>query len=189
MKCGDGDFAYTEASSSVSLAKGADLAQALGTVAKAMGLNASRAIARVQQGDIPVGARTYSRGFAANGKSSVVMTKMLSRAGLSWTSQNGELVVLSPAEVQPGEAILLTYNTGLLDSPEPNDVKEEKGKPKQKDPPTTSVKSLLQGAAIPGAALDVRGEFVKGVFRVQSVKQTGDTHGTDWFSSMEAVTR
>jgi hypothetical protein len=182
LKCGDGDAAYSEASTSVSLAKGATLAQAVTTMADAMGVDATEALARVQKGDIPPQARTYSRGFAANGKASVVLTKMLDRAGLSWTMQNGKLVVLGPNEVVPGQAVLLRYDTGLVESPEPNDSQEDKG------PPTTSIRALLQGAILPGVALDVRSEFVTGLFRAQAVRHSGDTHGTtEWYSDIEAT--
>lgn len=181
LTCGDGDTAYAGAAATVGLAKGTTLDQAVLKMAGAMGVDGASAAARLRQADVSAQVRSFPRGYSASGKASTELQKLVERAGLSWSFQDGQLQVLGPREVLPGQAVLLREDTGLLESPEPNDAKEHKG------PPTTTLKSLLQPSIRPGTALQVEAEFVKGLFRAETVKHTGDTHGEEWLTTVEAL--
>lgn len=181
LSVGDKARAYTNATVSIGLAKGAGIDEAVKRMAGAMGVDSTRALERLQATDVPPELKSLPRGYVATGKASAELTKVLKRAGLDWSIQDGQLQVLSAKETLPGEAVLLREDSGLLEAPEPNDAQENKG------PATTTLKSLLQPNIRPGALLKVESEFVNGLFRAQTVKHTGDTHADAWHTEIEAL--
>lgn len=181
LSVGDGARAYTGATTSVGLAKGAGIDEAVKRMAATLGVDSTRALERLRAGDIPAELRSLPRGYVASGKSSAELTKLVRRAGLDWSIQDGQLQVLAPKEVLPGQAVLLREDTGLLEAPEPNDSQENEG------PPTTTLKSLMQPYIRPGTALKVESQYVTGFFRGQSVKHVGDSHGDAWYTEVEAL--
>jgi len=94
--------------------------------------------------------------------------------GFSWYIVDGSVEVRELGKRSPGyvTAVLLTPETGLLGSPEWT----EDG---------LSLRALLTPRIKPGGYVQVKSRVVQGVFRVQSCRHSGDTHGAEWVT--EAV--
>lgn len=181
LTAGDGDWAYSGATISASLSQGAGLTQVLQQLGPAMGVDVSQALAIAAQADAAAGAPRFSRGWVGSGKASVEVTKALNRFGLTWSIQEGKLQVLEAAKALPGTAVLLTPDTGLLGSPEPNDAVDSRV------PKLTTLRCLLDPTIRPGTLLQVEATFLKGLFKAQTVKHQGDTHGSTWETQVQAT--
>lgn len=182
IRAGDGDRAYRGAFVSESFAPGASTEDVVRKMASALGVDSARALQRMKEkGVADGGLAQFTQGYAVTDKASSGLTRVLRAAGLAWSIQDGELVILGPKEVSPGQAVLLSPSSGLVNAPELQ-KKEDKG-----GPPTVRLTSLLQPAIRPGSALKVEAEYVKGSFRAESVEHKGDTHGDEWFTEVEAL--
>jgi len=182
IRAADGDAAYRDNFITSNFAPGAGTTDVIGKIAGALGVDAGEAMAALKTKGVP-GMRQYHRGTSVSGKASQEMTRVLSAAGLEWSIQDGKLQILAPAEVAPGTAILLTPDTGLVDSPELNVTEESEKKGKR---PLLKLKSLLQPEIRPGVALQVQARGFRGLFRAENVEHTGDTYDQPWYTEIEA---
>ena len=180
VQCGDGERAYQFARFSQSFKPGTSVADVVAAAAKALGIDASQAIARVKQGGVRA-LKQFVGGFAAHGKASSELDKLMQSLGLTWSIQDGSLQVLAGTETLKGQAILLTPDTGLIGSP-------DHGTPaKPGQPAVMKVRSLLQPSIRPGCRIQIQSLAVNGQFRVQKVEHLGDTDGSDWYTDVEAT--
>lgn len=186
ITAGDGDTAYRQAVVSESFAPGTTLENMVGKMAGALGIDSARAVQRMKEkGAAPGGLGAFANGYSANGKASTVLTRVLAAGGLSWSIQDGELVILGPQEVTPGQAVLLKPSSGLVGSPE---LQVPDSDSKKKKPATLRLTSLMQPAVRPGTQLKVESEGVNGFFRADSVEHRGDSLGSDeWFTVCEVL--
>ncbi|NNB89939.1 phage protein [Corallococcus exiguus] len=180
VECGDGETALTTSRITRSFAPGTSVRQVARALADTlngvdMG-NLEKALTQVQ--DVP-----FPHGFSTQSRTADELTTLLASRGLSWSIQDGRLQVLGASEVEPGQAVLLTPETGLMGSPEYNTPDKAKG------PPTLKVRSLLQPSLRPGVLVQVRAAAVQGDFKVLKVTHNGDTHGPGWLSECETVAR
>jgi hypothetical protein len=182
---GDGERAYRWARVSESFKAGTTVAAVVSKVAGALGLDTSAAVALVREKV----REQFTQGFTAHGRASDELDRLLTGRGLEWSIQDGRLQVTEVGKPAPGTAILLSASTGLIGSP-------AYGSPEKKDGenPSTAkkkhvlkVKSLLQPGIRPGARVQLDSLSVKGLFRVEAVTHTGDTHGGDWQSEADLV--
>lgn len=108
-----------------------------------------------------------------------------------WSIQDGALQVLDPeGTLEPVElAVVLSPQTGLIGSPARTGQEgRRKSKSKsRKQRPGAKFQSLLMPSIRPGRYVLLRSDFVSGAFKVQSVEHTGDTHGVDWTTEVEAI--
>jgi hypothetical protein len=180
IQCGDGESAYRFARFSESFAPGTSVADAIRKAAAALGINTGNLEDALASASFP-GLRAFKHGYAAHGKASAELDKLLRTAGLEWSIQNGALQILQGRAVAKGSAVLLTPDTGLVGSPEHCTPNVTAG------PPTIKAKALLTPAIRCGGTVDIRAQYVKGQFRVNQIEHSGDTHGADWFTQLEVL--
>lgn len=125
--------------------------------------------------------KQFASGVTVSGQTSVEMSRLLAKHGMSWSIQNGKLQILRNNDVRPGEAIVINQESGMIGSPEFGAPKKAGGKP------TLMVKTLLLPRAIPGIKISVESLAINGVFKVTRVRHSGDTHGDEWSTEMDAV--
>lgn len=117
---------------------------------------------------------TLLYGYKASGKAAKVLDTLLESTGLEWSIQNGEMQILTRGKPISPEVIVLTPESGLLESPKISGDK------------ILTCKSLLIPEIAPGRLIRVKSAFVDGSFRVQTAKYTGSTFGNEWYIEMEA---
>ena len=91
--------------------------------------------------------------------------------GFTWSVQDGVVEFRTDGGIGSGLATapLLSSQTGLIGSPEWTDD-------------GLSVRCLLTPAIRPGGRVVVASLTANGIFQVESVQHSGDTHGNDWTS-------
>ena len=109
------------------------------------------------------------------------MTELLAARGYGWSIQDGKLQILKGSDVRPETALVLSAETGLVGSP-------GFGSPPSKGkPPTLRARALIFPEIVPGRKIDLRATASTGLFKAVRVTHTGDTHGQDWYTEIEAV--
>lgn len=184
LQLGDGDRAFRYARVSRSYRGGTPVMQLLKDVAQTMGavLPSSLSTATELQEQL-------ASGTVVHGASSDALTKILQPYGLTWSIQNGTLQILRESDVRPGEAWLISQETGMIGSPElgtpPRPTK--KGKIKNGGKSTLTVRTLLYPQIVPGGRISVLATHLSGTFKVVRVVHTGDSHGDEWTTTIEAL--
>lgn len=119
--------------------------------------------------DIQVGKGRQLTGPARNELESLCRSR-----GLRWSIQDGVLHILPRGTpTNAGSAILLNASSGLIGSPE----RTESG---------CDVTTLLRGWVNPKTLIRVESKVLTGNFIAERVTHSGDTHGTDWYTKIEA---
>lgn len=176
LECGDGERAYRFAHVSESFRGPVPVATVVRKLVEGLGIDAgnlSETLASV--------AGHFVSGYAAHGRASVELDKVLAGQGFTWSIQDGRFQLLRSAEDTTKRVVVLGPDSGLVGSPELG-TPEKKGKP-----PVLKVRSLLQAEIAPGAQLQLEAEHHKGRFKILKVDHTGDTAGTDWYTDAEVV--
>ena len=149
-------------------------------VAKSMKVNAERAVAKALSGEFDGAMRQFFSGVTIQGPADRVMNQLAQSAGFEWSIQDGELVVLTPDGFVDEEVIQLGPLSGLIQSPERRrDEKTHKE--------IVVVRSLLQPRMRVGRKVEIESREISGLFRIELVRHTGDTSGSDWYSEAEVV--
>lgn len=182
IECGDGERAYRWARVSESFRPGTRLADAFRKVAEATELDVRDAVATVES---LLPAEQFSRGYQAHGRATEHLDALLRGRGLEWSIQDGQLQVLAEGTAK-NTAVLLSPTTGLVGSPAFSSP-EHGSKSGKKKAQVLKVRSLLQPSIRPGGTIRVESASIQGQFRVQSVTHSGDTHGGDWYSDVDAL--
>ncbi len=129
---------------------------------------------------------TLNAGFAAIGPAAEAITNLTDRFGLVWTAQDYELFVTQKNEPISTDMLLLTYDTGLLDTPQritQDNYRTVTTKPMYR------IKARLIGHFNPGRIVQIDTDDLKGIFRIQKLKHHGDTRGQAWYSELEVIER
>ncbi len=176
MQLGSGDRAYRFARISKSYTKGTNVLTAVRDVAKSMGLTAPNNI------DSQLVSQ-FSAGEVLIGPSRDALTRLLSPFGYYWSIQDDHLLVLRDGDIAPGQALLISQDTGMIGSPEAS--APERPGTKKGNRPTVKVKILLYPGINPGQLIKIESKAITGTFKVSKVSHTGDTHGDDWFTEIE----
>lgn len=119
------------------------------------------------------GGKGFEQGFVVNGTMEEALDKLVARQGGEWSFQNGDLQITKPGGHTNAEAWLLSPTTGLENAPE-----------KTKTGATASCR--LNGLIAPGRLIAIESDTLTGYYVAQSVDHTGDTHGDDWTTKIEA---
>lgn len=178
--CGDGDTTFRAAFTSRSFGPGTKWADVAKALAKDLLSNAGDAVAKLSRGDISGSIDSFLQGYTAHGPAVLEFDRVMRAAGLEWSIQDGVLQVLRPGAANDERAILLSPATGLVGSPDHCAPKDEAL------PPVLKARSLLQGGLRPGRKVEIRASRTQGVYRCAKVCHEGDTHGPEWYTSIEA---
>lgn len=165
LSCGDGAKAIRSSTIFASFRGGTGARQIFQRLADSLGLP----LGSVQGLD----DAQFLSGFSTAGSTRAALDTLARRLGLSWSVQDGELVVRKAGEPERGEMVLLSEESGLIGSPE----RDDKG---------VRFKSLLQPRIRPGRRVRVQSRALSGDFLVEKVTHSGDTHGDDWSTDVEA---
>lgn len=179
IQCGDGEIPFRFADVAASFRPGTaakDVAGAMADRLKEMGVDTSAFRSRLDTLLFPL--QQFVGGYATQGNALQEIQKLL--GGYQVSIQGGELRVLDPRNPSSRTAVVLSPDSGLLESP-------EHGSPDRNGLPSTlKVKSLLLPHLEPGDPFILAGTSTKGTFRAEKVTHTGDTHGGEWTTEIEA---
>ncbi|WP_142850870.1 hypothetical protein [Telmatospirillum sp. J64-1] len=185
----DGDRAYNHAVVSRTLAAGARPADQVGV---AMGAFAAHGAKPGHVGDL--GGQPLPRGKVLYGMARDVMRNVADDREASWSIQDGQVQMVPLRGYLPGEAVVLTHETGLLDAPEQTDQGIKLrcllnprlrigGRVRLDNASILRARTDLKVAAFDRAApLDS-----DGFYRIIRADHTGDTHGQDWFTDLLCI--
>ena len=116
----------------------------------------------------------YSRGRVLSGRASDVLTKQTKQDGAQWSIQDGQMLLLKGDNVRPNAVWLINQSTGMLGSPEPT----QDG---------VKVTTLLNPAYLIGGVAKIDSEIYQGGVRIESITHSGDTHSSEWSSTLEGL--
>lgn len=162
--------------------KQARLQKAIDTMARDNpGVSFTLAAQRVKAGDFGGALESITQGVTMTGRALDQFRVLAKDLGLdAWVDDN-EFVALAADEVRGARTVVLTAASGLIAPP--SRVFDEK------DPAKLIVRamSLLQWRFALGGVLELGSAGLSGFFRVRAVVHTGDTHGSEWSTEVEAV--
>lgn len=179
IRSGDGERAYGFAAISNSYRAGTSTRAVLTDLVNSLGLDTGTT-AQVFAGL----TGQFVNGYTAHGKSARLLDEVLGGLGYEWSVQDGRVQVLPKGGSTTEEAVVLSPDTGLLDSPEHG---SGDGKAPAQHSSMVKLRSLLQGRIKPGGRVVVQSEGLSGTLRVLTVEHRGDTAGADWLTELEAV--
>ena len=175
IETGDGNNASKKKISSISFAAGVTLETIINKLIIDIGLPKSKI-----SGDL---TKSFSTGFSFIGHSVAALHKVTKEAGLTFSIQNNEILILDDESDLENQAILLNANTGLLGSPEL--ITPDKNVSTEKI--TLRVESLLNPKFHIGSKVQVGSIDYSGLFKVTNLHMEGDSHGEDWKTVSEVV--
>ena len=184
----DGGRAFSQARISKSYSPGTPLLTVVRDSAQSLGLLLPKAL-----DSSAVFRQTIPTGEVCHGFASDELTRLLAQYGFSWSIQNGQLQVLGGNQVNPGQAVVISQQSGMLGSPEITGAKEQatsgSASTKPQKPPRLNVDHQLFPELIPGQHVQVVSRsFAKGGFyKLDKVTHSGDTKSDDWNTKLEAV--
>ena len=178
IQVGDGVRAYTSARLTKSYKGVTDPKAVLADLAASMGLSLPTSSAQAQSV-----FGSFSSGLSITGPSAAQVDKIVKAQGLDWSVQDGQMQILAAGASRPGTAIVVSEETGMIDSPEYGTP------PADGKPPELTVKSQLIPEATPGGLIQVQSIGVNGFFRIEKLKHDGDTFGDTWTTTMECIAR
>lgn len=169
FEAGDGEKAFQTARLEKSFQEGADVKDVFSEIISSLG--------KTIKDITSIKSQKLNNGIALTGLSRTHMDELTKRYGLEWSIQDGGIQVLEKNKSTKEVAIVLNSNSGLV------------GVPKKKEDGSIDLVSLLQPQIKPGRTIRVESRFVNGDFVCRKVTHTGDTHGQDWYSQIEAIAK
>lgn len=179
LQCGDGERVYQFSRVNKSYAAGADVKQVVTDCARAMSVNLGNLTEALNNNTLPI--QSFEYGYACHGNAQQNFDRLIRSLGLTWSIQQGALLVAKKNEQAIQEVVVLSAATGLLGSPEHSPPSKEKTQSMLK------CRSLLNPKIRPGVILRLDANNVKGDFVPVKVDHEGDSHGARWETVIEAV--
>ncbi|MBC3540664.1 phage protein [Rufibacter sediminis] len=125
------------------------------------------------------------QGYSFNGRAKDALDELTRRFGYKWSVVNGEIQII-PKDGNTGRAaVLLSPETGLVNTPERLIDQEGEFDEALQNPLEWKITSLLNPRLTPGSLVDLVSKQAKGLFKIEKVRHYGDTRGNDWFSEIE----
>lgn len=162
-------------------------------------------LASTKKGHVVIKDKARLRGKVLCGRATDILDDLARDSDAHWSFQDGHLDIVAVDSTLPTEAIVVSYQTGLLDAPEVDDkgVKVRclldprircNGKIKL-DNNAFKLKVAKERESKPGAKKPKKAPKRKdlarldpdGIYKVYKIVLKGDTHGNDWFSTVYAV--
>jgi hypothetical protein len=177
LQLGDGDCMHRWARVNKSYAPGTPVKTVLRDAARSMGFQLPK---NVEQD--PALNQSFDNGRTSHGFTRDELTKLLSPYGYHWSIQNGALLVLRDDDVSVSSAIPIGEAYGMIGTPEFGSP------PRSGKPPHMNVRMLLYPRLAPGMLVQLTSKVKNGLFRLEVVTHTGDTHGqgeNSWTTEVE----
>lgn len=153
--------------------KGTKVSDVFATVANKLGVGIGNALEQFKEGNFERGITEFAGGMVLNGTGKAVLDQLTQTAGLEYSIQDEQIVVTRKGEPLAGQAALLSPETGLVGTPEPG----EKGR--------LRAKALIRPGLNPPRRVELRTKRVSGFYRIDSTLYGGDTHGNDWYATLD----
>jgi hypothetical protein len=116
----------------------------------------------------------FTTGYVASGDAVSQLDRVCRSCGLEWSIQDSQLQLLPRGEALQEDGIILTPDSGLLDSPELG-----KGG-------VVRCKTLMIPGLYPGRRVELRTRHVQGVYRIETTHhQGGFDDGDEWGAELE----
>lgn len=173
IESGTNEKAIKTARVNVTIGPKAGADTALRAIVKALGVgdgNVAGTVAKLKSAGV---ARMLTNGLVLSGQASFHMTNFCKSAGLEWSIQDGALQILDKDKALSTFAVLLSPDTGLLESPSVDHMG------------LMSAKCLLNPNIRPGTLVTIDSQQVKGTYRVVKCKYEGDTYDDPWWIMLE----
>lgn len=170
---GDGEHAIRTARLARSFAAGASVDAVAQSIADAMGVGIGNAAQALRGARLGATGGVYAEGTTVQGRASAELTRLCNSTGLSWSVQEGALLLLPVGGAIQREAIRLAPDTGLLGSPEVGRSGHAKAQ------------ALLIPDLVPGRLVQLDAATARGLYRIESAEYSGDTRGDDWHVDLE----
>jgi hypothetical protein len=183
IQCGDGEASYTGAQSNISMAAGARVIDVLVRLIQDLQIGAGDAVAALRRGDFTLAYPRYQQGYTGQGSTTRLLDQALRPHGIRWSIQGMALQLLQGTQATKETAVLLSPSTGLIGSPD-HGAPETPGKPTY-----IKIRSLLQPSIRPGRILSLQTRTYRGDYQAWKVDHEGDSHGSSWTTSIEALPR
>lgn len=181
IEAGDGELPFQTSTAHLSFAPGTRVGQILDSLVERFGLSRGE-VKGLNVNDQYINGATFS------GLVKDHLDTLLGKQGLRWSIQDDQLQILPVNTATSGTAVVLTPETGLIGSPHKRVVVNTEVTIQGKATDSgVQVASLLNPSIRPGGLIKVQAKYFEGVFTVQKVIHTGDTHAGNWFSEVEAV--
>lgn len=184
----DGDRAYNFATVNTTLAAGSTPADRVDVCQQ------SFAAKGTGKGYMPeLGETKLPRGKVMYGMARKYMRSEAETTGCSWSFQDGKLQMVKTTGFLPGEAVVLTHETGLVGTPEQtnegitvrcllNPKLRVNGRIKLDNKSIQQAQTQLKMSAQRPPRMDR-----DGLYRILKVEFSGDTLGNDWYADMVCI--
>jgi hypothetical protein len=171
---GDGLGAHRSARIQESFAKGTPVTAIVTKLAKSLGVGIGNAIEKISQGDVSGALTAMINGTVVSGPVPRELERLLASTGYDYSIQDGQLQLVEKGGQIFRQVAHLTPDTGLIGSPEPG------------ADGFTKFRSLLQPKLVPRNQVLLETATYNGIYVLDKIRHTGDTHGSNWFSDCEA---
>lgn len=180
LQLADGGRAYAEARINRSYAPKTSIETILRDLAKAFGAPLPQVSEELKQ--------RVASGEMLLGYASDELTRVLAQFNYEWSFQDGKLQILRSDESRAGVVRVISQDDGMLGSPtiEPPKITATKKSKKAKVPKLT-VRHTLFPELVPGERFDLESRSIRGRFRIDALTHEGDTAGSDWITTIEAI--
>lgn len=174
---GDGEHAIRAARVSRSFSAGTPTESVLRVIADAMGVGIGNAVTALRGARLGADDASFAGGTVVRGLASSELTRLCDGAGLAWSVQDGNLMLLPVGGSLRRTAVRLAPDTGLLGSVEVGAHGHAKAT------------ALLIPDLVPGQLVQLDAATAQGFYRIESAEYSGDTRGDDWQVVMELRAR
>lgn len=191
IQAADGDKDFRTARMNETLAAGTTNAQLVG---RAVGSFTGGTTA----GTVQVKEKARIRGKVVTGNTRDILDTVARDSSANWSIQDGQLHIIGVDAVTPGEAVVLTSDTGLLGAPEVNDKGiaakcllnpqiKINGALKLDNNSVKAKKAKLGEKKKPGAEKEPIRLDPDGLYKVIKLVHKGDNRGPDWVTDTLSV--
>lgn len=177
LQLGDGDCMHRWARVNKSYAKNTSVRTVLRDCAASMGFGLPKNLDKE-----PALDEAFETGRTSHGWSRDELTRLLAPYGYTYSIQNGVLRVLRQEDAAPGTATPIGEAYGMIGTPEFGSP------PRSGKPPHMTVNMLLYPELTPGSLVQLTSRDKNGLFRLETVRHEGDTHGSgsqSWTTQVE----
>lgn len=133
--------------------------------------------------DIPMRA-----GYSHVGGVGTALDDVCGQCDAGWSVQNGDLMVLGAGSSNPGEALIISPETGLLYSPEKLQSETDTVSVGGRSRDGYRLTCLLLPQVEPGQRIVLASaDMARGAWQVDEVEHTGDTHGPEFYTTLTVL--
>ena len=164
-----------KARGAVSYRGGVNVNKILQDTAKQMGVGLGNLVESIKDKSLSELGTAVANGFTGKNNPADTMFTLLDDLGFDGSIQDNEIQVMQKGQPINPNAVLLTENTGLVDTP----AVDRKGR--------LEARVLMIPGLFPGASVSVKSPTANGNWRVDSTTYIGDTFTNDWYIEIEGA--